>query len=292
MTGPGGAAPVPIDIDTAVLTATVDYPVVEVRTRLVGLIDQPARALIPWSRPSRRSSGRRAPRIAAGLAMVAGPNTFGPLRLRRPCPWPCGNIGCVRIAAMTDCRCADAPPSPALDRRVPAREAGAARDAVPDYRVRYATRGSTMAEPIAIEAEPEPRASTGCTASPTPSGSAPGGAGCPVVEQPAMYGHAGSSYQILALHRRRSGAARRRHVLVVDQRRAHRPVHGRPHPRDERARAPHVPQPRRQGVPRVAARTVGRDARASRRSTGCSTRSRRSAAPISSRRSRRCTRCR
>lgn len=36
MTGPGGVAPVPIDIDTAVLTATVDYPVVEVRSRLVG----------------------------------------------------------------------------------------------------------------------------------------------------------------------------------------------------------------------------------------------------------------
>jgi hypothetical protein len=35
MTGPGGAAPVPIEIDTAVLTATVDYPVVEVRSRLV-----------------------------------------------------------------------------------------------------------------------------------------------------------------------------------------------------------------------------------------------------------------
>ena len=35
MTGPGGTAPVPIDIDTAVLTATVDYPVVEVRSRLV-----------------------------------------------------------------------------------------------------------------------------------------------------------------------------------------------------------------------------------------------------------------
>jgi hypothetical protein len=33
--GPGGAAPIPIDIDTAVLTATVDYPVVEVRSRLV-----------------------------------------------------------------------------------------------------------------------------------------------------------------------------------------------------------------------------------------------------------------
>jgi hypothetical protein len=35
MTGPGGAAPVPVDLDTAVLTATVDYPVVEVRSRLV-----------------------------------------------------------------------------------------------------------------------------------------------------------------------------------------------------------------------------------------------------------------
>jgi hypothetical protein len=36
MIGPGGAAAVPIDIDVAVLTATVDYPVVEVRSRLVG----------------------------------------------------------------------------------------------------------------------------------------------------------------------------------------------------------------------------------------------------------------
>jgi hypothetical protein len=36
MVGPGGAAPVPIDIDLAVLTATVAYPVVEVRTHLVG----------------------------------------------------------------------------------------------------------------------------------------------------------------------------------------------------------------------------------------------------------------
>jgi hypothetical protein len=36
MTGPGGAAPVPIEINAAVLTATVAYPVVEVRTRLVG----------------------------------------------------------------------------------------------------------------------------------------------------------------------------------------------------------------------------------------------------------------
>jgi hypothetical protein len=36
MTGPGGAASVPVDLDTAVLTATVDYPVVEVRARLVG----------------------------------------------------------------------------------------------------------------------------------------------------------------------------------------------------------------------------------------------------------------
>ena len=33
--GPGGALAVPIDIDTAVLTATVNYPVVEVRSRLV-----------------------------------------------------------------------------------------------------------------------------------------------------------------------------------------------------------------------------------------------------------------
>ncbi len=35
MTGPGGAASVPVELDTAVLTATVDYPVVEVRSRLV-----------------------------------------------------------------------------------------------------------------------------------------------------------------------------------------------------------------------------------------------------------------
>jgi len=35
MTGPGGIAAVPVDLDTAVLTVTVDYPVVEVRTRLV-----------------------------------------------------------------------------------------------------------------------------------------------------------------------------------------------------------------------------------------------------------------
>ncbi len=34
--GPLGAVPVPVDIGTAVLTATVTYPVVEVRTRLVG----------------------------------------------------------------------------------------------------------------------------------------------------------------------------------------------------------------------------------------------------------------
>jgi hypothetical protein len=33
--GAGGAAPVPLDIDSAVLTATVDYPVTEVRSRLV-----------------------------------------------------------------------------------------------------------------------------------------------------------------------------------------------------------------------------------------------------------------
>jgi hypothetical protein len=33
--GPGGAVAVPIDIDTAVLTATVGYPVTEVRSRLV-----------------------------------------------------------------------------------------------------------------------------------------------------------------------------------------------------------------------------------------------------------------
>jgi hypothetical protein len=36
MTGPVGTVPVPVDLDTAVLTATVDYPVVEVRSRLVG----------------------------------------------------------------------------------------------------------------------------------------------------------------------------------------------------------------------------------------------------------------
>jgi hypothetical protein len=35
MTGPGGIAAVPVDLDTAVLTATVGYPVVEVRSRLV-----------------------------------------------------------------------------------------------------------------------------------------------------------------------------------------------------------------------------------------------------------------
>jgi hypothetical protein len=35
MIGPGGAVPIPIDIATAVLTATVAYPVVEVRSRLV-----------------------------------------------------------------------------------------------------------------------------------------------------------------------------------------------------------------------------------------------------------------
>jgi len=34
--GPDGAAPVPIDLDTAVLTLTVAYPVTEVRSRLVG----------------------------------------------------------------------------------------------------------------------------------------------------------------------------------------------------------------------------------------------------------------
>jgi hypothetical protein len=33
--GGGGAVPIPIDIETAVLTATVDYPVTEVRSRLV-----------------------------------------------------------------------------------------------------------------------------------------------------------------------------------------------------------------------------------------------------------------
>lgn len=36
MTGPGVTVPIPIDIDVAVLSATVDYPVVEVRSRLVG----------------------------------------------------------------------------------------------------------------------------------------------------------------------------------------------------------------------------------------------------------------
>ena len=37
MVGLGGAtAPVPIDLDTAVLTVTVNYPVTEVRARLVG----------------------------------------------------------------------------------------------------------------------------------------------------------------------------------------------------------------------------------------------------------------
>jgi hypothetical protein len=36
MIGPGGPAPVPLDIQVAVLTATVDYPVAEVRSRLVG----------------------------------------------------------------------------------------------------------------------------------------------------------------------------------------------------------------------------------------------------------------
>lgn len=35
LVGPGVTVPIPIDIDTAVLTATVDYPVVEVRSRLV-----------------------------------------------------------------------------------------------------------------------------------------------------------------------------------------------------------------------------------------------------------------
>jgi hypothetical protein len=35
MIGPGGTVPIPIDIDAAVLTATVGYPVVEVRSRLV-----------------------------------------------------------------------------------------------------------------------------------------------------------------------------------------------------------------------------------------------------------------
>ena len=67
-----------------------------------------------------------------------------------------------------------------------------------------------------------------------------------------------------------------RDVLVVDQRRAHRPVHGRAHPRDGRQGAPRVPQPRRARVPRVAARAwddtlVRPDDRAI-----CSTRSRRS----------------
>jgi hypothetical protein len=36
MTGPGVTIPIPIDIDIAVLTATADYPVTEVRSRLVG----------------------------------------------------------------------------------------------------------------------------------------------------------------------------------------------------------------------------------------------------------------
>lgn len=36
MTGPGVAVPIPIDINVAVLTATADYPVTEVRSRLVG----------------------------------------------------------------------------------------------------------------------------------------------------------------------------------------------------------------------------------------------------------------
>ena len=99
-----------------------------------------------------------------------------------------------------------------------------------------------------------------------------------------MFGH-GTSYQVTRLQRGRDGAPRRRDVLVVDQRRAHRPVHGRPHPRHERQGAPHVPQPRGQGVPGVAARAVGRHARAARPSTASSTTSRRSAAPTSSRRS-------
>ncbi len=61
-----------------------------------------------------------------------------------------------------------------------------------------------------------------------------------------------------ALGRRRARPARRRDVLVVDQRRAHRPVHGRPHPRHGRQGAPQLPQPRRTRVPGVAAREVGR----------------------------------
>ena len=36
MAGPGVTVPIPIDINVAVLTATVDYPVTEVRSRLVG----------------------------------------------------------------------------------------------------------------------------------------------------------------------------------------------------------------------------------------------------------------
>jgi hypothetical protein len=36
LTGPGVAVPIPIDINTAVLTAVADYPVTEVRSRLVG----------------------------------------------------------------------------------------------------------------------------------------------------------------------------------------------------------------------------------------------------------------
>ena len=35
MIGPDGVTPIPIDIDTAVLTVSVGYPVVEVRSRLV-----------------------------------------------------------------------------------------------------------------------------------------------------------------------------------------------------------------------------------------------------------------
>ena len=72
----------------------------------------------------------------------------------------------------------------------------------------------------------------------------------------------------------------------------HRPVHGRPHPRHERQGAPPVPQPRGPRVPRVGARALGRRARAAGDRRACSTRSRRSGAPISSPRSRRSTRCR
>ena len=115
---------------------------------------------------------------------------------------------------------------------------------------------------------------------------------CPVVASSSEFYGPGTSYQIMRYKDAETVLRDAETFSSSINARAHRPVHGRPHPRDERPRAPHVPQPRGQGVPRVAARTLGRDARAARRSTACSTRSRRSAAPISSRRSRRCTRCR